>query len=321
MRDFLRHTLLWIIILMACIYAYGQFCDWFFTQPQFLDAHVNKRAWSLTKKNQKFDYAVLGNSRAYGSFDMKLINEKLGKQGINLGANGSGFVDNYLTLYLFLKNNNKIDELYLQVDIYSLDSRSFLSNAFHKYHFVQYWNDPVVGSTIADFSSSRENKVFTVFPELRYVKFNKYFSFKEIGRRYLNNKPASPYDKTFGARFEITGKERTVTTFDFKSKQAELNQKDFQYLKKILDLCRANDIKVTAYKTPEFEPYIRSITNYEEIIGTVLEVLKREEIYYIMPDEAIEKDPKYFVDGVHISDNCIEPFTRDFIEKVSASLK
>jgi hypothetical protein len=320
MTDFLRYTFLWLAIIIASIVIYGAFCDWFFTQPQFLDAHSNKRAWSLTKKNQKYDYVVLGNSRAYSSFDITLLNEKLGKKGINLGAPGSGFVDNYLTLHLFLQNQNKIKELYLQVDIYSLDSRAFLSNAFHKYHFIQYWDDPVVQGTLADFSSVREVKVFTVFPEFRYVKFNKYFSFKEILRRYLNkDKRASPFDATNGGRLE-TGFIKTLSAAkNFSGKDVAIDKKDLFYLKKIFELCRANDISIVAFKAPEFVATKQSITNYDSIISEMNTILAHDNIPYIMPDETLENNPNYFIDGIHTSLACVNPFTLFFVNAIQGT--
>lgn len=179
--------------------SWGRFCNWFFSKPEYLDDKSNKRAWVVKLRDKKFDRGVLGSSRAYNSFDMASLNRYLGGSDVNLGANGSGYVDNFLTLYLFLANHNHIDTLFLQVDIYSLDSKSNFSNAFHTYQFLPYWSDSIVVRSLWPYLDSKDRVIWTYLPDLRYFKYNKYFSPKEVARRFQFGKSHhSKFDETFG---------------------------------------------------------------------------------------------------------------------------
>jgi hypothetical protein len=314
MRDFIRHTLLWITVIMACVYAYGQFCDWFFTQPRFLDSAINKRAWNLKHRNQSYDFVVLGNSRAYGVFDMPLLCEKIDKKGINIAAGGSSFIDNYLTLNLFLRNNNKVKEVILQVDLWSLNSKEWLTESFHKYHFIQYWQDPIVRKTINDFSGKREEKVFTVLPELRYIKFNKYFSFKEIVRRYFQRDiRTSGFDISLGGvSYQAIEKPPVMENKPYKKDHFKIDPKDMQYLINIILICKQNNIKLTAFKAPEFEPFKESIINYNEVYGQIEELLTKWEVPYLFLNSEIDKDIENFYEGGHLRKQGLKPFTELF---------
>jgi hypothetical protein len=306
----------WIVLLAAAVFSYGRFCDWFFTQTEFLDPVNNKRAWNLVHKNQSFDFAVLGNSRAYGGFDMNLLNEKLGKKGINLSAPGSGFVDNYLTLDLFLKNNNQIKEIFLQVDLYSLNSRLTLQEPFHKYHFAQYWNDPVVKGAILDFSSDREVRILSMFPESRYVKFNKYYSLKEIARRYqMRNTKISTFDKTLGGITDISLSRRKPIGKDLKQTPVifKPDPKDVKYLRQLILLCQTYNIRVTAFRSPEYGPAMARYSNYEDAYSEIKNLLKQMEIPFLMLKSDLENNREYFYDPVHLRKPGLIPFTNVFV--------
>lgn len=301
------------------VFGYGKFCDWFFTQKKYLDSVNNKRAWNLAHENKEFDFVVLGNSRAYGVFDMNLLNEKLGLKGINLGAPGSSFVDNYLTLNLFLKNNNKVKEIFLQVDLYSLNSKLAFDEPFHKYHFIQYWHDPVVKRTIIDFSSDRESRFLNIFPEARYVKFNKYYSFKEVIRRYQSkDHKKSPFDKTLGGVTDfflgLHGPiiDRVYTpSFTF-----AIDKKDSYYLENLIYLCKLNNIKVTAFRAAEYAPGKNLIINYHDAYKEIEHVLTQMEIPYLMLTSDMEKNPAYFYDRGHLSKAGLITFTQLFIDEI-----
>jgi hypothetical protein len=107
-------------------------------------------------------------------------------KGINIASDGSGFKDNFLILSLFLKYNS-IDWLMLQVDEASLNSKESFSNEFHAFRFLPYWNEPLVQSTLKTEILAYNTTFTTILPEWRYLYFNKYFSPKEVLRRWKNS--------------------------------------------------------------------------------------------------------------------------------------
>lgn len=279
-----------------------------------MDDVTNKRAWVTKQSNNKYDFAVLGSSRAFGSFDMKELNALTNKSGVNIGADGSGYVDNYITLYLFLKNRNRIDSLFLQVDIYSLNSKMNFSNAFHVFHFLPYWKDSLVRDCLLPFLTRKDEFMWDNIPAVRYFTYNKYFSPKEILRRFLNRKNVSPFDENFGGPSGYSEDDNWMQTgcCTTTSQARAFDNLDVEFLEKIIGLCEARQIKLIAYKAPELASYRQSILNYDSLDATVDTLLRGHGLRYIKSAEIIEGDLRNFKNPTHLSGRGRQVFTRSF---------
>ncbi len=316
MKAFIKRIIIVNLLLAGFILGYGYFCDWFFAAPQFLDHQDNKRAWCIKKKNEQYDLAVLGSSRAFGSFDMNMLAELTGKKVINLGANGSGYVDNYLVLHQFLKNNNTIKQLALQVDIYSLNAKQSFSNHFHTFQFLPYWSDPVIKKGILPYLDQKEKITWKYFPALRYFTYNKYFSPKEVIRRYRQkNKTKSPFDKSLGGPGKADRQFEPMAT-ELTSQTRSLDTLDIEYLNKIIALCQQNNIKVVAYKAPELLSRQQQIKNYKELNEQVTKILTDAGIHYLQPDTLLEANETNFANPTHLNKNGMMAFTQSFSAQV-----
>ena len=97
-----------------------------------------KPNWILAKKNQHFDFAVLGSSRVINLVDVQAIEQKNKNQGINLGSSGTGLPETFLLLNQFLKNGNTIDTLFLEINPNLLNAEMSFSLPFHPYHYFQF---------------------------------------------------------------------------------------------------------------------------------------------------------------------------------------
>lgn len=317
MKSFIKKIVIINIVLIGFIGSWGHFCDWFFANPEFLDHTSNKRAWSIKQRNEEYDFAVLGSSRAFGSFNMMQLSELTKKEGINISANGSGYVDNYLILYLFLKNNNKIKTLFLQVDIYSLNSKQSFSNAFHTYEFLPYWSDPTIKEGLQPFIDKKELFIWTYFSSFRYFNYNKYFSPKEVIRRFGVRSADSPFDKTFGGPYD-DGKDTYEQQDNFiitSNHNRDFDLLDVKYLSKIIKLCNQNQINIIAYKAPELVMQQKAILNYMDLNKQIDSLLSHDHIPYLTTYVMIENDVSNFSDPTHLSMKGRELFTRTFSEK------
>jgi hypothetical protein len=317
MKDFILKAVYWLLIVLSITILYSTFCNWFFAAPQFLDDVENKRSWCLKRRNEHYDFAVLGSSRAYGSFDMTVLNNLVKKKGINLGANGSGYIDNFLTLYEFLKNGNTAKVLYLQVDIYSLSSAQSFSNAFHTYQYLPYWNDPTVQEGVQQYLSTEEKIIWKYIPAIRYFKYNKYFSPKEAIRRYkLKNKHKSPFDIPMGG-IGLSAKAEPPSMMKNLRPGRKLDNMDILYLKKIISLCRQNKIEVITYKAPESTIVNSKITDIKELYKSVDKILDSLSLVNIKPDPKIECVESNFTDPSHLSQRGRKLFTLYFASKAN----
>ncbi len=306
MRRFLIQSGLSGFVLIAFIFGYGRFCDYFFNQTDNLDLS-EKKQWVLAQNGAVYDYAVLGSSRAYGAFDMNLLDSLTQKEGINLGSNGSGFKDNYLVLSHFLKSNT-IKELYLQVDMNSLNSKESFSNEFHSFTFLPYWEDAEVKSVLKDELSVLDNRLTDYFPEWRYFYFNKYFSPKEVVRRIgIGSKQDDPYtDLKGGMSSDSRLIEKGVEKLELRKAPESTDTNDREYLNRIIQLSQEKGIEVKLFTAPMY-------LGDHEYLKKAISDLDYPQIY---ADQTIEHNKSLFQDQGHLNSHGRFIYTKSFFEAV-----
>lgn len=297
---FLLKCLLFGGILIVFILGYGAFCDYFFQQRKYLDLS-EKKQWVLAQQGGSYDYAVLGSSRAFGAFDMNLLDSLTGLNGINLGANGSGFRDNYLVLSLFLKSN-QINKLFLQIDMASFNSKTSFSNDFHAFTFMPYWEEEEVREALEEEIPLLKNQISALAPQWRYFYYNKYFSPKEVLRRIQVSKTQRDiYSQSKGgiAREETAPKVREIKTYPL-PKTADPT--DWEYLMKIKTKAEAAGIEVIFFTAPRYQ-------DSQEELKTILSSLPNRKIF---PDGFDSFDQGLFLDQGHLNEKGRKLFTKIF---------
>jgi hypothetical protein len=295
-------TLLAGLLLFSFMLSYGAFCDYFFSQKQYLDLS-EKKQWVLAQEGGKYDYAVLGSSRAYGAFDMNLLDSLTGMNGINLASNGSGFKDNLLVLNLFLKTNS-INKLYLQVDLGTLNSRESFSNDFHAFTFLPYWEEREVQQVLKQDIPTFDNAFTSLLPQWRYFYFNKYFSPKEVWRRgKLAENQSDRYTRLKGG-IASSGRSAQSSKTEIKRypQPNQVDGGDLKYLREILQLADATGIETTLFVAPRYQ----SVHRY---LQTVLESLPYRKVF---PNGFDESDRTLFIDQGHLNGEGRERFTLIF---------
>lgn len=300
MKLFLLKSSLWLGLGIAFILGYGTFCDYFFQQRQYLDLS-EKKQWILAQQGGSYDYAVLGSSRAFGAFDMNLLDSLTGLNGINLGANGSGFKDNYLVLSLFLKTN-QINKLFLQVDMTSLNSKTSFSNEFHAFTFLPFWEEEEVKEVLKEEIPLLDNPMSEIAPQWRYFYFNKYFSPKEVLRRLQVSKTQrDSYSQAKGgiASEETTQKVREIKAYPL-PKTADPT--DWGYLIKIKTKAEATGIEVIFFTAPRYQ-------DSQAELKTILASLPNRKIF---PDGFDSSDQGLFYDQGHLNEKGRKLFTKIF---------
>ncbi|AMQ57495.1 hypothetical protein AO498_13690 [Algoriphagus sanaruensis] len=291
---------MWIGLGVAFILGYGAFCDYFFQQRQYLDLS-EKKQWILAQQGGSYDYAVLGSSRAFGAFDMNLLDSLTGLNGINLGANGSGFKDNYLILSVFLKSN-QIKKLFLQVDMASLNSKTSFSNEFHAFTFMPFWEEVEIREVLKEEIPILANPLSSLAPQWRYFYFNKYFSPKEVIRRAkLSEKEGDNYFKSKGG---ISGKdknqgEKQIKTYNLPTIADPV---DWNYLIKIISKAEADGIEVVFFTAPRYQ-------DRQEALVELLSILPNLKFF---PEDFQISNVSLFVDQGHLSQEGRRQFTFSF---------
>lgn len=322
MKRLFRNVFLFLAPVGILLIAYGIFCDWFFLQEKYFPKE-SKRMWSMSLTHQKFDYAILGSSRANGAFDMEMLDSIIGFRGVNIAADGSGYVDNYLVLYKFLQNQNSIQYLFLQTDNYSFDPEKNFSNAFHVYNFLPYWHEDEFNQAISHYLDLTDQFVFNSFPWMRYYKYNKYYSPLQVIQRLKNyssekqklpesfkavNYPDLTYDTT--KLYGIKG-----------SKNFNINHFDESYLLKIIELCKHKRINILCFQAPDFHTQDIVYNNYNSTSDYLLELLNKQKVVFIKQDEILRKNSACFKDAGHLNDFGRYMFTNYFSSKIATTMK
>lgn len=310
MKLFLFKGLISTVILIGFVFLYGRFCDYFFTQKKYLDVS-EKKQWVLAQEGGDWDYAVLGSSRAFGAFDMSLLDSLTGMKGINIASDGSGFKDNYLILSHFLKSN-KIERLYLQIDEGSLNSKESFSNEFHAFRFLPYWKDDTVKSVLRNEIPFFNNFLTENFPEWRYFYFNKYFSPKEVMKRLLNStKQKDGYLNTSGGKGKIFSQIANKGQIITKTKgEKQINPEDWEYLLRITNLMEDRGVQIVNFVAP----------TYLDDLSFLKSELKGFSYPLYFPDKFNIDDPKLFVDKGHLNSIGRLEFTVLFSEYLDRSI-
>lgn len=317
MRKFLIRFFAVSGAVLVFMVLYGAFCDRFFSDKRFLDHVSNKRAWVLKQENKNYDYAILGSSRAFEGFNMLQLDSMLNCKGVNIAANGSGLLDNYLMFYLFLNNNNHVKHLFINLDSYALASS--VDRTFHVYNFLPHWSDPVIRTTISELISPVERSLYSYAPFLRYFKYNKYYSPKEVVRRYyFKDVRVSPFDFYGGgppANFDAgTG----YRDFQGVPEPPQASAFNIESLEKIIGLCRKKGILVTAFRVPEHHVYAakrykQGMSLYYREVAIMLRALS---IDYLNSWGDLDSRQDYFKDPIHLNALGRVKFTERFFSEL-----
>ena len=324
MKNILLRLSLFFSICLVILIAYGFLCEWFFKQEKFLPSD-SRRYWAMKQKNQEFDYVVLGSSRAEGAFDMAMLDSLTGLKGINIGSNGSGFVDNYLVLTRFIENKNKFKYLFLQTDIYSLDPTRSFSNAFHVYNFIPYWKSPVFKDAISHYLDNTDQKMFSLAPWMRFYKYNKYYSPLQMVSRFRSAKKKNKrLDQQIKSTAAFPKNYMIDSTLFFKSKGSKkitVDSFDLKYLVKIFEFAKANGVRVICFTAPDYHYQSEVYSNYQETSAFLVSFLKQKGIQYLPANDSIKKDIEHFKDPGHLNDYGRYLHTNSFSKRISEAIK
>lgn len=256
MKYFLKKLSVYIIILLGFISIYGLFCEYLYSGKDLYPG-TGKRYWQLSLHKKTYDYAVLGSSRAFSSIDINLLDSITGQKGVNLGLNGSGFEENYITLKLFLLNKNTAKKLYFQVDPYSFMSEKSFSNSFHAYAYLPYWDKDQNIENILQKEVPYIKKLPFYFPYLTYFIYNNYYSPIQIARSFLKEDEfcRNPeYNCANGNKIF----DKIYEKYDPKQKEGDhlklvINPSDLFYYQKIIKLARKNNIALQFFTAPALD--------------------------------------------------------------------
>ena len=313
MKKFLAKSFLFAIITIIGF----QFIGTFFNLASKKNGE-EKINWILSKKDQKYDFAFLGNSRVLTMVDVNYLQNSWGElKGINLGSTGSSFAENYATLYEFYKNKNNIDNLFLQIDEKSLDPQKGFIRSFQEQLFFNFMGDAEIDKIYIDQSGNNKFLLWKYAPFTRYAEFNEPYKNYALSM-FLHKK--IDYDSTFGS--QITGEINSQQKLPKRViKNWQVSEIGVKYFEKIIKLAEEHNTNIILYTAPYYKKHnneqpINSIEKYIQNIA-----LKNSFTFLNFRRSKVSEDTQYFNDEEHLNKVGTALFMTEFAPEAERTLR
>ncbi|MGZ4037283.1 MAG: hypothetical protein ACXVPQ_05600, partial [Bacteroidia bacterium] len=284
----MKALILKLTVFLCIVFALLKLLDAYYTRYTF--AHLNvcqKPYWLLAQTGQHPDFAFIGNSRVYNMVDVKLIEAKTKKQGINLGMTGTNYSELYLAFDQFLKNKNTLKNLIIQVDLMSLNAKK-VNFSLKSHMYMHLLNDTTVMSVYKDNVPMYRYMIWKYVPFVKYMEYSNHFVFYKILKGGFECKTFDGLDTTKGTVFLLDHKYNPGNKFYW-----TVDQTDETYFKKLIHLAKQHNINVILYTAPVGTTYLHGQLNYKAVMQRIKDIAAEEHIAYFdfsRPEIPFNKD-------------------------------
>ncbi len=303
-----------IYLLSFILILFG--LDWFYEKG--MKESINLKTSYITKGNLKNDMLIVGPCESMFTINPHYLDSLTKMHSYNLSMRHADFADNYLHLYLYLKNNAAPKTILFYATPESFDLKF---NYFHTYQFSPWYNDSLVQKVICEMDSSYAK--FAFIPFMKYAWYNDKSNAEMISgwKLYLSDeeKPsfAEGYEKhentmyhlrpdgytapqkiLFADHFKVETKDDSSFYYQLYSNQQSFhwNKKREKYFREILKMCKEKGIKVFLYESPVYKGDVKSLPNRKELLQRTANIAHEYGIEYHLYDQTkIGLDKNKFV--------------------------
>lgn len=268
----------------------------------------NIKSSYISQKNINTDVLIHGPCEPLWMVDPEQLNSVSKIKAYNLALSHSDFADNYLHLYLYLKNNKAPRILLLYVTPESMDKRF---NAFNTYRFVPFLADDTIKDVIKEMDN--DYYPYSFVPFIKYAFFNKQITFQVIqGLKHYYNKKNKPFfENGFEPPAKITWdnhledmQKQYPNGFEFKIDTMRL-----KYLKKIIQLAKSKNIKTILYESPVLTESLSNLKNRNEVIAQIHKVANDMNIVFVeFKNELLSSSRKYYISSLNLNQKGLKIF-------------
>jgi hypothetical protein len=256
---------------------------------------IVKVNWIFAMDGRRFDFIVLGSSRAYHSVDVQTVASAVDGTGVNLGLNGAAYPEVALVLERFLAHN-QVRRIALEVDPFGFDPR-WLNDRFHPYLYVPYIDERIVSDALEREFGARA-VAWRWVPLFSYAEFNERIGLRSVLE--LAHHPPPEWD-AWGSRLS-SGRLSDSAVRAIRDTTYRIDPSRVRAFERILDLAEERHVSVTMFMAPQYRAAANAVTNRDQILAFYRELARRRGISFLVFDEpAIEDDPSLFIDGEHLN--------------------
>jgi hypothetical protein len=311
MKRFLKKSIVFALISLIALAAIGQILDWAMKKDT-----EEKVSWMASKKDQEYGFAFLGSSRVLNMVDIKYLQDEWLMPGINLGSAGSGLADNYLTLYRFYKNGNRVNNLFLQLDEQSLNPSQGFGYPFHEYLYFDLLNDEAGKAVYLQESGKIKTAIWKNLPFTHYIEFNN--PYKEAVLSLLRDKV--DYDATGGSQL-LPKKSQENWAAKGITKQWQVEEKSKEYLDMIVELAQKNGSNIILYTAP-YPAEVNDNPSIPDIEDFIIKTAAKKRLIFLnFRQTEISNQRNFFRNLEHLDEEGTKIFMRQFAPAAKRALR
>ncbi len=224
------------------------------------------------QKNDSIDIIFLGSSHAYSGFDPRVINEKIGLNAFVMSSGSQNPLGSYFVLREALKTQHPklvVLETFWQTT-YTDGDRA--GSFFRIYPYMKFGENK-----ISFFRASPFNKfIYLVYPSLQFKESILALP-RLISGKFKRNITYHGYVAAGGLPPAPLREVAATTPFDV----AAIDQKNIEYLHKIVALCRENNIPLVFVTAPVRQDMVDALGNYDQVHAVTAELAEKMQVPYI----------------------------------------
>jgi hypothetical protein len=266
-----------------------------------LKQNRNRKAAYVQLNKKDADILFHGPCEPLWMLDPAQIDPLIKKTSYNLSLSHSDFADNYLHLYLYLKNNKAPEYMLLYVTPESLD-RKF--NTFNTYRFAEYLDDSTVAAVVKE--NDRSYYTWSKIPYMRFAYYNSRITFEVLQgyKHYFSDRAEAFYPNGFEPPAKIVWDNHLE---DMQKQYPNgyrfgIDNLRVKYLEKTIELAKANNIKVLLYESPVLAESLGNIVNREEVLQEIRRIAGKEGVVYKQFDNLpLSASRKYFISSLNLN--------------------
>jgi len=251
-----------------------------------------KEMWSLSQHDLSVGYAIAGDSRAFNTVDARTLETRTGQPSINVGFEGQGIIEMYLTLYLFLQHENHPRNVVLQIDGADLDE----SLKFKTHLYMPYMADPEVAATVREVVGLKRYAVLKAFPLAKYWEYNNFYNLDRLQHARAG---LSPYDHNGGSEllYDESYHEFPGTPNDPNFIVALRSRR---YLDRIVELTHSRGVNLIMFSSPVYH-HNGMFKNYDEAARAYIARYCQERGITFLDFSDADFEPREFRDYGHLN--------------------
>jgi hypothetical protein len=302
----LLKTLLFIIIFLIINYFFSSL----FLKERLYKSRTFKIDKQLHRVINSLEVLGLGDSHPASGFDPRVF-----KNGFNFSFAGEKYIYNYYKLKYVIENSKDLKIVVLPVDLHSFSTWG--ANVFlHDFYWIKYTNYWELGKL-----KKRPFRFVWKYIKGRFFpyigEFLTVFGIKENKKKRMYRLPRTVNGLIIkrGTFFKKRDKETRIRMLIQYYKQKIFDDTVVVYFKKILKLCKDNDIKLVLVRYPVTKIYYRYAlkkVNEKKYYNKIFKMIENYNniIFIDLHSMFFKKDGSYFYDSDHMNYIGARKFTK-----------